>query len=211
MSAPEQSLLRAPQPRKRLNPEQRRAHLLEAAAHIVATEGTEALTMERIADAAGVSRALVYVYFDNTDEMLLAIHEEELRALNEATELARADAGVDLEARIRIATSAWLSRLATRGPLLAVLFAPQAPTSPLAAPELARNEALRREWQQAIRRHGVKDPKVAADITEMVLGAFWGLIQRWTAGRPPALLVDTYVTLVLGGLSDIIAGAEARR
>jgi AcrR family transcriptional regulator len=49
----------------RLAPDERRRHLLDVAASIVETDGMAELTMEHVADRAGVSRALVYAYFRN--------------------------------------------------------------------------------------------------------------------------------------------------
>lgn len=49
----------------RLPPDERRRHLLDVAGAIVTEDGTDSLTMEHVAERAGVSRALVYTYFGN--------------------------------------------------------------------------------------------------------------------------------------------------
>ena len=63
--------------RTRLSPEARRDQLLDVAAAVIADEGTRAMTMERIAEGAGVSKALVYRYFGNRSALLLELYERE--------------------------------------------------------------------------------------------------------------------------------------
>ena len=61
---------KAQKQRKRLAPEERQSSILDHAAEIVAAEGLAAVTMDRVAKAAGVSKSLVYVYFPSTTELL---------------------------------------------------------------------------------------------------------------------------------------------
>jgi AcrR family transcriptional regulator len=61
---------------QRLSPEARRRHLLDVARCIVERDGAAALTMEHVAEAAGVSRPLVYSYFDNRAGLLRALWAE---------------------------------------------------------------------------------------------------------------------------------------
>lgn len=49
----------------RLAPDERRRHLVDIARSIVTDEGIAPLTMEHVAERAGVSRGLVYNYFGN--------------------------------------------------------------------------------------------------------------------------------------------------
>jgi AcrR family transcriptional regulator len=60
----------------RLAPEDRRRHLLDVARSIVESDGAAALTMEAVANRAGVSRALLYTYFDNRSGLLRALWDE---------------------------------------------------------------------------------------------------------------------------------------
>jgi len=67
-------------PRKR--PTQARAHrtvdlILEAAAQILAHEGEEELTTNRIAERAGFSIGTLYQYFPNRESVLDALIERE--------------------------------------------------------------------------------------------------------------------------------------
>lgn len=67
-------------------PSQRRAHVLvaavrEAARRILASEGPDALTTNRVADLAGVSVGSLYHYYPNKESIVADLFEERLREL----------------------------------------------------------------------------------------------------------------------------------
>ena len=61
--------------------ERRRAELLDAAESLYAKLGWEALTMEKVARNARLSRALVYIYFRDKDDLLFSIGERAMKQL----------------------------------------------------------------------------------------------------------------------------------
>jgi AcrR family transcriptional regulator len=63
--------------------ERRRAEILDAADALYAKHGWEALTVDQVARSARLSRALVYVYFRDKEELLFAIGERALRLVRE--------------------------------------------------------------------------------------------------------------------------------
>lgn len=63
--------------------ERRRAEILDAAERLYAQLGWDAVTMERVARSARLSRALIYVYFRDKNDLLLAIAERALAELRE--------------------------------------------------------------------------------------------------------------------------------
>lgn len=73
-----------PAPRRRLRADERRRQLLETAARLVAEQGLDVVTMERLAEYAGVSKALVYLHFDNSAEILLELMRRETAELDAA-------------------------------------------------------------------------------------------------------------------------------
>ncbi|SFF53653.1 transcriptional regulator, TetR family [Fontimonas thermophila] len=73
--------------------EQRRETLIDAAERVFANAGFDAATMEEVARVARVSRALVYLYFKNKDELHCAVCERALRLLHERFLSAAASAG----------------------------------------------------------------------------------------------------------------------
>jgi AcrR family transcriptional regulator len=63
--------------------ERRRAEMVDAAEALYAKVGWEAVTMERVAKSARLSRALIYVYFRDKNDLLHAITERALLELRE--------------------------------------------------------------------------------------------------------------------------------
>lgn len=59
--------------RRRLSPNQRIDELLDTAESIIKSEGVGAASMQRIALDSGVSKGLIYAYFNNQDELLQAL------------------------------------------------------------------------------------------------------------------------------------------
>jgi AcrR family transcriptional regulator len=61
--------------------ERRRAEILDAAQALYLEKGWDALTVDQVARSARLSRALVYVYFRDKEELLFAIGERAMRLL----------------------------------------------------------------------------------------------------------------------------------
>ncbi|NEW54560.1 TetR/AcrR family transcriptional regulator [Nocardia cyriacigeorgica] len=72
--------------RRRLAPEERRRLLLDAGAHLFAERPYDAVLMEDVAAAAGVSRALLYRHFPNKRDLFAAVYERAAANLLVATE-----------------------------------------------------------------------------------------------------------------------------
>ena len=63
--------------------ERRRAEIVEAAERLYADKGWDAVTMDQVAKSARLSRALVYVYFRDKEELLFAISQRAMQVLRE--------------------------------------------------------------------------------------------------------------------------------
>jgi len=66
----------SPAPRRRLSREDRLRQLLDAAWQLVRDEGTEALTLGRLAELAGVTKPVVYDHFVTRAGLLAALYED---------------------------------------------------------------------------------------------------------------------------------------
>jgi len=108
---------KATKQRKRLPPEERQSIILDFAAEIVATEGVSAVSMERVAKAAGVSKSLVYVYFQSTTELLQKLLQRELKRLR-LKQVEAADGARTFRELVRKVTHAYLSYIKERGLLI---------------------------------------------------------------------------------------------
>jgi AcrR family transcriptional regulator len=63
--------------------ERRRAEILDAAETLYAKKGWDGLTVDQVARTARLSRALVYVYFRDKEDLLFAIGERAMRLLRD--------------------------------------------------------------------------------------------------------------------------------
>jgi len=68
--------------RTRLDPEVRRGQIVEAAARLFSERDPAGVTFEEIAEAAGVSRALLYNYFGDRGGLLAAVYLHTFAELN---------------------------------------------------------------------------------------------------------------------------------
>lgn len=79
---------RSARPRTRLDPKVRREQILDAAEAVLAAHDPVDVTFEQIAEAAGVSRALVYNYFGDKGGVIAAVYLRNFEQLDEQLERA---------------------------------------------------------------------------------------------------------------------------
>jgi AcrR family transcriptional regulator len=77
--------------------ERRRVEIVDAAERLYAASGWDAVTMDQVAKTARLSRALLYVYFRDKEELLFAIGERAMATLKQRFEqaIARHARGLD--------------------------------------------------------------------------------------------------------------------
>ncbi|MEH6551590.1 MAG: TetR/AcrR family transcriptional regulator [Pseudomonadales bacterium] len=85
-----------------------RQSLLSGAAEIIRTEGSDALSMRKLADKVGVSRTAPYHHFIDKHALLCALGEEGFRQHLAVFSEAGSDQGVDLERDIRLYVSRYV-------------------------------------------------------------------------------------------------------
>ena len=80
-------------PRRRLSPDARKEQLERATTDLIGRDGLAAATAEAIAEAAGVSKGLLWRYYDNLEGLMIAAGRRAFAALEEAVSV-----DVDLDA-----------------------------------------------------------------------------------------------------------------
>src|SRR5436853_6252024 len=100
----------------------RRDGLLDAAAALIAAGDVEAVSMEAVAERAGVSRPLVYKHFANRSELLAAVYQRESATLHSelASQVGAGGAGGDV---VRALVSGALRAEGSRGATFAAMRA----------------------------------------------------------------------------------------
>lgn len=189
----------------RLARAERRDALLDVTAELVASGDAESVSMEAVAERAGVSRPLVYKHFANRSELLAALYKREASLLHK--ELAAAVAAApNLDEKFRALVRGSLRAQSNRGATFAALRSAG-----------VRNNARRSEQRQrdrqtlhyftalAVEEFGLDQTRARAGAA-ILLGAIDAVLVRWRT-RPTednsVLLEDTYVALAMGGLAQL--------
>jgi AcrR family transcriptional regulator len=159
-----------------LRAEQRREQLLSAAAELVEKRGWEALGMVPLAEAAGVSRQLVYEHFENLhvlrQEVTRALFEGMFRVAGEALARHPGDFAAAARASLRVQLEL------PRGVRLALRELIAGPAD--ASVSIRRRRARARErvtdlWAEPIRRGTGVSERDARALAWMLIVASWGL------------------------------------
>jgi AcrR family transcriptional regulator len=163
---------------RRMRGDDRRAQLLDTAAAIVVDQGAGALTMERLAAATGVSKALPYKHFANGDEVLAELYRRETMALGRAVWRALRDAPPDADL-VRVGIHTYFDEVVARGPVLAALSRPGSTIAAAADPGAA---GVVFEVEVLHRFHRVPRTR-AKQIAGIVQGAVVGAANTLHAGH----------------------------
>jgi AcrR family transcriptional regulator len=162
----------------RLSKSARREQLLDTAAELLIEQGARGITMEGLAARAGVSKALPYRHFADADEVLVALHEQELRGISDriGDALRNAPQG---ESQVAAAIRAYLDVIEERGDILARLRAPGSPAMRAAGGGRTANEFV----AGLLRSTYGLSPQAAAVGAAAVFGAINGLVEAWALGH----------------------------
>lgn len=196
-----------PRRRTRLTAPQRRAAILDAAQEAFAGAGYHGTSLEDIAAAAGVSKALIYEHFASKRELhetLIAQQAQELFA-RLATSAAE---GREPEERLRRGVDAFLGFVEERRDAWRALF------RDAADPELGELvERLQREATREVaallvagdRAAGPEAGRAAEMVAQLLSGAVQALANWWHDHRdvPRSVLVDRVMDVVWTGLERL--------
>jgi AcrR family transcriptional regulator len=154
--------------RQRFSPEKRRSLILDFTAEIVAREGVAQLSMERIGKEAGVSKSLVYNYFDNLTELLRELLEREHKELRRL-QFAAAENATTLEEIVQNVTHEYLKYISNRGLIIERLLA-EPSVSNLHDPTEYSREGAVNYLAEIISNHLDMPFDVAAMMTDISFG-----------------------------------------
>ena len=199
---------RQPRTRTRLAPEERRVQILECAARLITSEGLDVLNMERVAEEACVSKALVYAYFESRKGLLAQLLEADLNRIQAEQARAAQDAKTFSEL-VKATTHIALAEIEQRGPLLRRLLNEPSLTGAVGLVRMRGHDANARYLARRIQREFGVTYAQALKLTEIGLGltiAAGELIQRGGARREE--IEDTTCAMIIGAVS---AGAERIR
>ncbi len=124
---------------KRMPKEQRRSHLLQTALEIIRDEGTEALTLIRLAERAGVTKPITYEHFGTRSGLLIALFRDYDDKTTHAVQAALGTGQKTLEEVAFILSSSYIDTCVQMGPEVRAVY-----HSLSASPE---TEAFRQSWR----------------------------------------------------------------
>lgn len=107
---------------KRMAKEERRRQLMETALAIVREEGTEALTLARLAERAGVTKPIAYEHFGTRAGLLIALFRDYDDRATLAVRTALASGGNTLEDVASIMSAAYIDTCLSMGPEVSAIF-----------------------------------------------------------------------------------------
>jgi len=189
----------------------RRETLLDTATEIVAAGDLDALSMETVAQRAGVSRPLVYKHFANKGELLAAVYRREAAAFD-AEIVAAVEEAKSLEDMLRAMLRAIFRGAGSRGDTFTVLQRASGRDATVRAEQRARDRRSVRFFARVAATEfgmGIREARAAMSV---LLSGIDAVVAQWRAHKGPAqerYLEDMYVGLVLGALSNVTEGPRA--
>ncbi len=186
----------------RLTRADRRDALLDAAVELVVSGDADAVSMEAVAERAGVSRPLVYKHFANRGELLAAVYQREATLLHREL-AAEVGAAATVEEMFRTLIRGALQAAAERGHVFSALRSAGGRSHELRREQRGRDvETVRAFAGRAMRELGL-DRRHATATTATLLAAIDPVLTQWRL-RPTAdhaeLLEEIYVGMVRGAL-----------
>ncbi len=199
---------RRPRPRRqpRITAEARRKHLLDVAHGLCEQHGTAAVTIERLAETAGVSRTLVYQHFTSSADVLLNLLQREREWLQADIDKGLSQAST-FEEKLRAVIRPFLYARRERGASVLHAFLAESNADIVATSASEWLERWGRFWvDEAVATFGI-DPGVARDAVVVYRGAFFATQRMvWRDDADPDRLEEILVTIVMSSL-PVLANA----
>lgn len=126
-------------PRRRLTRDDRNRQLLGAARALIRAEGSDALSLGRLAEVAGVTKPVVYDHFGTRAGLLLALYEEFDARQTQLMDEALRQSGATLPQRANVIAASYVACVIEQGRELPGVMAALA-----GSPEL---DEVRRDWE----------------------------------------------------------------
>ncbi len=178
--------------------DERRHHLLDVAAELLASGDTHLVTMERVAERAGVSKALPYAHFDNAEHLLVTLFRRSSVELG-ASIWTALEAAPPTGDRAAVWARAYYECSISQGVVFAALIRPGSPI-PAKADRRGSGEDF---VGRILHRFFAVEPDHARAVAALLQGAFHGGSHTWLRNetiRP--VVVDTAADVVRGVVAN---------
>jgi AcrR family transcriptional regulator len=170
---------------------------------LVGTKGLQEVSMEAVAEHAGVSRPLVYKHFANRDELLAAAYRREASKLHRELASEVASAG-PVEEMYRALLRGSVRATVERGQIFTALRAAGGWNGDIRKEQRSRDrETVRAFAAVAARQYGL-DRRRSAIVTAVLLGSLDAILAQWRLDpteESRGILEETYLAMVVGAYS----------
>jgi len=193
-----------------MTPQNRREALLDAAAAIVASDGVAAVTMDSVAETAGVSRPLVYRYFPASGDILAELYARELTE-HDAKLTTELQAAVTFEDNVRALIRVWLETFGERADVVGPLYRAEAIAGRVREETRKRDHGTIDHFSGlAVNEFGISR-RVAIAGAWMQLSTLQAILHVWAAApqryrRSEAAAM--YVAMVMGAWRELAASVR---
>jgi AcrR family transcriptional regulator len=189
--------------RVRLQIDERRAQLLELGIRLFSSQSYDDISIDDVAEAAGISKGLLYHYFQGKREFYVEVIREASLQLRRLTE---PDPTLPPSARLRAAIDAHLNYVQEHGPVYGAIYR----SGVAIAPEVS---AILEEHREVVMQYFVRDLKIGKPTPvlraalrawiAMVEGASLDFLAHPETGR------DTLRELVIAGYVAMLGKAAS--
>jgi AcrR family transcriptional regulator len=188
----------------RPNRYERREFFIDVASQLVAAEGLAAVTMERIAALAEVSKPVLYNHFPDRGALLTALLERCWRELDSAVQ-ARLRQARSLDGCLEALVTGYFDELDRQGPVLQLMVTSGWHEPSVEVARRKRHQAAEREWSNVYQQR-VGLPLAIAEPTAAILrtalqgaAAYW--IEHPKGNRNDA--IQTCLVIMRAGLDRL--------
>jgi AcrR family transcriptional regulator len=186
----------------RMPKHERRRQLMETALVIVREEGTEALTLARLAERAGVTKPIAYEHFGTRAGLLIALFRDYDDRTTHAVRAALASGGKSLQDVASILSTAYIDCCLSMGPEVSAIFDALSAGEETGDFRRSFREFLVGEFRRAFAPFVKVSNRSGKAILLGLLGAAEVLAEEAAAGRTSrAEAVSALSRIMIGSLS----------
>jgi AcrR family transcriptional regulator len=188
--------------RVRLQIDQRRAQLLALGIRLFSTHSYDDISIDDVAEAAGISKGLLYHYFQGKREFYVEVIREASLQLRRLTE---PDPTLLPAARLRAAVDAHLNYVQEHGPVYGAIYR----SGVAIAPEVS---AILEEHREVVMQYFLRDLKVArpSPVLRAALRAWIAMMEGASLDfiAHPEIGRDALRELMIAGYASMLAKAS---
>jgi AcrR family transcriptional regulator len=165
--------------RKRLPPAERRAQLLDIASKILAEEGADQLRVPNLAERAGVTRPVVYRFFENRQAIVHALVEEFANHLETEFDDALSVQDTELGELVRRFVNTTCDVIQEHGPGAWLLLSGVAFDGETGEHVAQIEERLSAPWQRRVARVTNVDGRTADAVASVLVSSSRAVLRLW--------------------------------